>query len=146
MDCKTFDEGKNLKDCLPGEIFLFAIQGFIFTGEMLINQNPESKAQRYVEPAKRLYEKLSVLFEVEPSEEAYSYESIITCLGALPTDECAFAIMMVNEFIQWVELTMSKNPYIATTRPNVVRNYEIITKMMEELDKYGERYREKEEK
>lgn len=36
---------------------------------------------------------------------------------------------------------MARNPYVATTRPNVVRNYEIIANMMEELDKYSERYR-----
>ena len=146
MEAEQFDEGKNLKDCLPGELFLFAIQGFILTGELLIKQNPNSKAQHYVEPAKQLYDKLSALFEVEPSEEHYSYESIITCLGALPIDECAFAIKMVNEFIQGMEINMARNPYIATTRPNVIRNYEILTKMMEELDKYGERYRGKEEK
>ena len=47
MESKEFDEGKALKDCLPGELFLFAIQGFIFTGELLIKQNPNSKAQLY---------------------------------------------------------------------------------------------------
>ena len=141
MDSKKYDEGKEMKDALPGEIFLFAIQGFIFTGELLIKQNPNSKARLYVEPAKLLYEKLSALFEVEPTEEHYSYESIITCLGALPTEECAFAVQMVNEFIRGLEITMARNPYVATTRPNVVRNYEILNKMMEELDKYGERYR-----
>ena len=142
MDSEKYDEGKELKDALPGEIFLFAIQGFIFTGELLIKQNPNSKAQLYVEPAKQLYEKLSALFEIDPTEEHYSYESIITCLGALPTEECAFAVQMVNEFIRGLEITMARNPYVATTRPNVVSNYEILTKMMEELDKYGERYRE----
>ena len=49
---------------------------------------------------------------------------------------------MVYEYIQGLEITMVRNPYVATTRPNVVRNYEILNKMMEELDKYGERYRE----
>lgn len=142
MDSEKYDEGKELKDALPGEIFLFAIQGFIFTGELLIKQNPNSKAQLYVEPAKQLYEKLSALFEIDPTEEHYSYESIITCLGALPTEECAFAVKMVYEYIQDLEITMVRNPYVATTRPNVVRNYEILNKMMEELDKYGERYRE----
>ena len=143
MDSEKYDEGKELKDALPGEIFLFAIQGFIFTGELLIKQNPNSKAQLYVEPAKQLYEKLSALFEIDPTEEHYSYESIITCLGALPTEECAFAVKMVYEYIQGLEINMTRNPYVASTRPNVVRNYEILNKMMEELDKYGERYRGK---
>lgn len=145
MKAEQFDEGKALKDCLPGELFLFAIQGFIFIGELLIKQNPDSKAQLYVEPAKQLYEKLSALFEIDPTEEHYSYESIITCLGALPTEECAFAVKMVYEYIQGLEINMTRNPYVASTRPNVVRNYEILNKMMEELDKYGERYRGKEE-
>lgn len=141
MEYGQFDEGKNLKDCLPGEIFLFAMQGFIFTGELLLRQNPNSKAKNYVEPAKQLYHKMLMMFEFEPSEEHYTYESIMNCLGDLPVDETTFAVKMVNEFIQGLEITMARNPYVATTRPNVVRNYEILTKMMEELDKYGERYR-----
>ena len=141
MDSKKFDEGKELKDALPGEVFLFAMQGFINMGELLLTENPNSKAKNYVEPAKQLYQKMLMMFEFEPSEEHYTYESIMNCLGDLPVDETTFALKMVNVFIQGLEITMERNAYVATTRPNVVRNYEILTKMMEELDKYSERYR-----
>lgn len=81
---EVFDEGKDLKDVLSGEVFLFAMQGFIFTGELLLRHNPNIKAKNYVEPAKQLYHKMLMMFEFEPSEEHYTYESIMNCLWDYP--------------------------------------------------------------
>ncbi len=52
MDAVTDDEGKDLKNVLPGETFLFAMQGFIQMGELLLEENPNSKAKYYDEAAK----------------------------------------------------------------------------------------------
>ena len=45
MKSEKFDEGKDLSEALPGEIFLFAMQGFVAMGELLLSENPNSKAQ-----------------------------------------------------------------------------------------------------
>ena len=36
MDTSKYDESKDLKDALPGEVFLFAMQGFIHMGELFL--------------------------------------------------------------------------------------------------------------
>ena len=134
MAYNQFDEGKELKDALPGEVFLFAMQGFINMGELLLTENPNSKAQYYVEPGKEMLLKLSSMFELDPDYEPYSNECIVHSLSILREEERKFAVKMVLEFVQGIELTMTKNPILASQRPNVLRNYEIITKMIEEVN------------
>ena len=72
MKSEKFDEGKDLSEALPGEIFLFAMQGFVAMGELLLYENPNSKAQYYIEPGKDMILKLSTMFELEPDFEPYS--------------------------------------------------------------------------
>ena len=140
MASKEFDEGKNLKDCLPGEVFLFAMQGFIHMGELLLSENPNSKAQYYVEPAKDRLLKLSSMFELDPEYETYSNKSIVHCLYLLREEERNFAVKMVLEFVQGIEMTMTKNPFLASQRPNAVRNYEIITRMINEVNELSKHW------
>ena len=140
MDSKKFDEGKELKDALPGEVFLFAMQGFINMGELLLTENPNSKAQYYVEPGKEMLLKLSSMFELDPDYEPYSNECIVHSLSILREEERKFAVKMVLEFVQGIELTMTKNPILASQRPNVLRNYEIISKMIEEVNELSKHW------
>lgn len=128
MDSEKFDEGKELKDALPGEVFLFAI-----------TENPNSKAQYYVEPGKEMLLKLSSMFELDPDYEPYTNECIVHSLSILREEERKFAVKMVLEFVQGIELTMTKNPILASQRPNVLRNYEIITNMIEEVNELSKR-------
>ena len=140
MASKEFDEGKELKDALPGEVFLFAMQGFIHMGELLLSENPNSKAQYYVEPGRQMLLKLSTMFELEPDFEPYSNEAVVHTLYTLREEERNFAVKMVLEFVQGIELTMTKNPILANQRPNVLRNYEIISKMIEETNELSKRW------
>ena len=137
---KEFDEGKELKDALPGEVFLFAMQGFIHMGELLLSENPNSKAQYYVEPAKEMLLKLSSMFELDPEYEPYSNESIVHCLYTLREEERNFAVKMVLEFVKGIEMTMTNNPFLASQRPNAVRNYEIITRMINEVNELSKHW------
>jgi len=136
-----FDEGKDLKDATPAEVFLFAMQGFIYMGELLLAENKDSKAQFYIEPANEMVLKLSSMLEFEPEHEHYSYESLLHCLYDIREEERKFAVKMVLEFMQGIETTMTKNPILASQRPNVLRNYEIIAKMVEELNKRSINYK-----
>ena len=140
MESKEFDEVKNLKDCLSGEGFLFAMQGFIHMGELLLSENPNSKAQYYVEPAKEMLLKLSSMFELDPEYEPYSNESIVHCLYTLREEERNFAVKMVLEFVKGIEMTMTKNPFLASQRPNAGRNYEIITRMINEVNELSKHW------
>lgn len=135
MNNSEFDEGKDLKDAAPAEVFLFAMQGFIYMAELLLSENPNSKAQYYIQPGKDMLLKLSSMLELDPDYEKYSYESLLHCLNSIREEERTFAVKMVLEFMQGIETTMTKNPILASQRPNVLRNYEIIAKMVEELDK-----------
>lgn len=142
MDSEKFDEGKELKDALPGEVFLFAMQGFINMGELLLTENPNSKAQYYVEPGKEMLLKLSTMFELDPDYEPYSNECIVHSLSIIREEERKFAVKMVLEFVQGIELTMIKNrPILASQRPNVLRNYEIITQMIEEVNELSKHWK-----
>ena len=140
MDTSKYDESKDLKDALPGEVFLFAMQGFIHMGELLLEENPNSKAQYYVEPGKDMLLKLSSMFELDPEYEPYSNESIVHCLYMLRDEERNFAVKMVLEFVQGIEMTMTKNPILASQRPNVIRNYEIITRMVDEVNELSKKW------
>ena len=60
---------------------------------------------------------------------------MLHCLNSIREEERTFAVKMVLEFMQGIETTMTKNPILASQRPNVLRNYEIIAKMVDELDK-----------
>ena len=140
MDSEKFDEGKELKDALPGEVFLFAMQGFINMGELLLTENPNSKAQYYVEPGKEMLLKLSTMFELDPDYEPYSNECIVHSLSILREEERKFAVKMVLEFVQGIELTMTKNPILASQRPNVLRNYELITRMIEDVNELSKHW------
>ena len=135
MEENEFDESKDLSEAKPGEVFLFAMQGFVGMGEILLDQNPNSKAQFYIQPGKDMILKLSTMFELDPDFEPYSYESLIHCLMDIRKEERDFAIKMVLEFMQGIEVTMTKNPILAGQRPGVLRNYEIIAKMVEEIDR-----------
>ena len=137
---KEFDEGKELKDALPGEVFLFAMQGFIHMGDLLLSENLNSKAQYYVEPAKDMLIKLSSMFELDPEYEPYSNGSIVHCLYTLREEERNFAVKMVLEFVKGIEMTMTKNPFLASQRPNAVRNYEIITRMINEVNELSKHW------
>lgn len=142
MDSEKFDEGKELKDALPEEVFLFAMQGFINMGELLLTENPNSKAQYYVEPGKEMLLKLSTMFELDPDYEPYSNECIVHSLSIIREEERKFAVKMVLEFVQGIELTMTKNrPILASQRPNVLRNYEIITQMIEEVNELSKHWK-----
>lgn len=141
MAYNQFDEGKELKDALPGEVFLFAMQGFINMGELLLTENPNSKAQYYVEPGKEMLLKLSSMFELDPDYEPYSNECIVHSLSILREEERKFAVKMVLEFVQGIELTMTKNPILASQRPNVLRNYEIITRMIEDVNELSKHWK-----
>ena len=140
MDTSKYDEGKDLKDALPGEVFLFAMQGFIHMGELLLEENPNSKAQYYVEPGKDMLLKLSSMFELDPEYEPYSNESIVHCLYMLRDEERNFAVKMVLEFVQGIEMTMTKNPILASQRPNAISNYEIITRMVDEVNELSKKW------
>ena len=141
MAYNQFDEGKELKDALLGEVFLFAMQGFINMGELLLTENPNSKAQYYVEPGKEMLLKLSTMFELDPDYEPYSNECIVHSLSILREEERKFAVKMVLEFVQGIELTMTKNPILASQRPNVLRNYEIITRMIEDVNELSKHWK-----
>ena len=141
MASKEFDEGKELKDALPGEVFLFAMQGFIHMGELLLSENSDSKAQYYVEPGKQMLLKLSTMFELDPEYEPYSVESVVHCLSQLREEERTFAVKMVLEFEQGIELTMIKNPIITNQRPNVIRNYQIINKMIDDVNELSKTWK-----
>ena len=141
MAYNQFDEGKELKDALLGEVFLFAMQGFINMGELLLTENPNSKAQYYVEPGKEMLLKLSSMFELDPDYEPYSNECIVHSLSILREEERKFAVKMVLEFVQGIELTMTKNPILASQRPNVLRNYEIITRMIEDVNELSKHWK-----
>lgn len=140
MDTSKYDESKDLKDALPGEVFLFAMQGFIHMGELFLEENPNSKAQYYVEPGKDMLLKLSSMFELDPEYEPYSNESIVHCLYMLRDEERNFAVKMVLEFVQGIEMTMTKNPILASQRPNAIRNYEIITRMVDEVNELSKKW------
>ena len=140
MDTSKYDESKDLKDALPGEVFLFAMQGFIHMGELFLEENPNSKAQYYVEPGKNMLLKLSSMFELDPEYEPYSNESIVHCLYMLRDEERNFAVKMVLEFVQGIEMTMTKNPILASQRPNAIRNYEIITRMVDEVNELSKKW------
>ena len=140
MDTSKYDESKDLKDALPGEVFLFAMQGFIHMGELFLQENPNSKAQYYVEPGKDMLLKLSSMFELDPEYEPYSNESIVHCLYMLRDEERNFAVKMVLEFVQGIEMTMTKNPILASQRPNAIRNYEIITRMVDEVNELSKKW------
>ena len=129
-----------MKDALPGEVFLFAMQGFIHMGELLLEENPNSKAQYYVEPGKDMLLKLSSMFELDPEYEPYSNESIVHCLYMLRDEERNFAVKMVLEFVQGIEMIMTKNPILASQRPNAIRNYEIITRMVDEVNELSKKW------
>ena len=141
MAYNQFDEGKELKDALLGEEFLFAMQDFINMGELLLTENPNSKAQYYVEPGKEMLLKLSSMFELDPDYEPYSNECIVHSLSILREEERKFAVKMVLEFVQGIELTMTKNPILASQRPNVLRNYEIITRMIEDVNELSKHWK-----
>lgn len=140
MDTSKYDGSKDLKDALPGEVFLFAMQGFIHMGELFLEENPNSKAQYYVEPGKDMLLKLSSMFELDPEYEPYSNESIVHCLYMLRDEERNFAVKMVLEFVQGIEMTMTKNPILASQRPNAIRNYEIITRMVDEVNELSKKW------
>ena len=140
MKSEKFDEGKDLSEALPGEIFIFAMQGFVAMGESLLSENLNSKAQYYIEPGKDMILKLSTMFELEPDFEPYSNEAVVHTLYTLREEERNFAVKMVLEFVQGIELTMTKNPILASQKPNVLRNYEIISKMIEETNELSKRW------
>ena len=109
-------------------------------GELLLEENPNSKAQYYVEPGKDMLLKLSSMFELDPEYEPYSNESIVHCLYMLRDEERNFAVKMVLEFVQGIEMTMSKNPILVSQRPNAIRNYQIITQMVDEVNELSKKW------
>ena len=52
-----------------------------------------------------------------------------------------FAVKMVLEFEQGIELTMIKNPIITNQRPNVIRNYQIINKMIDDVNELSKTWK-----
>jgi len=83
--------------------------------------------------------KLSSMFELDPEYEPYSNESIVHCLYMLRDEERNFAVKMVLVFVQGIEMTMTKNPILASQRPNAIRNYEIITRMVDEVNELSKK-------
>ena len=59
----------------------------------------------------------------------------------LREEERNFAVKMVLEFVQGIEMTMTKNPFLASQRPNAVRNYEIITRMINEVNELSKHWK-----
>ena len=85
--------------------------------------------------------KLSTMFELDPECEPYSVESVVHCLSQLREEERIFAVKMVLEFEQGIELTMTKNPIITNQRPNVIRNYQIINKMIDDVNELSKTWK-----
>ena len=92
-------------------------------------------------PGKEMLLKLSSMFELDPDYEPYSNECIVHSLSILREEERKFAVKMVLEFVQGIELTMTKNPILASQRPNVLRNYEIITRMIEDVNELSKHWK-----
>ena len=55
--------------------------------------------------------------------------------------QCNFAVKMVLEFVHGIEMTMTNNPILTSQRPNAVRNYEIITRMINEVNELSKHWK-----